>query len=285
MSQDQNDSDRPAGIQYHGIAGASDDCEAAALRLLTAGGELARALILTSGRNHAFLLFNAVGDPIAIKSGFASGYGGAGPTALSRVLEFLHAHSVEIDEAEVTESVLERLDNSALTLADLDAVEHGERVRPGRWGNDYIRDNERDSGHDRTLWATLPAVMPYALLDPRLVDLALGFEADADAILNRCYRRLEDIVRERTGLKQHGVKLFSAAFEGDAPPLGWEVPDPSEGTGRALLFKSVYLAYRNPRAHRELTRGQHMAEFLLLNQLFRLEAEAVGPAGVGVTSA
>jgi hypothetical protein len=35
------------------------------------------------------------------------------------------------------------------------------------------------------------------------------------------------------------------------------------------------MAYRNPRAHRELTRGQHLAEFLLLNQLFKLEADAV----------
>jgi len=275
MTEEAESPDRPAGIEYHGIAGASDDCEGAVLRLLTSGGNLARALILTSGRDHAFLLFNTVGDSIAIKSGFASGYGGAGPTALSRVVEFLNGHGVEIDEVEITEGVLERLDDSALTLADVDAIEQGKRVRPGRWGNDYIRAHERDTGHDKTLWRTLPSVMPYALLDPRLVELALDFDTDPDGRLNRGYRRLEDLVRERTGLKHHGAKLFSAAFEGDTPPLVWDVPDASEATGRALLFKGVYMAYRNPRAHRELTQGQHLAEFLLLNQLFKLEADAV----------
>lgn len=275
MTEEAESPDRPAGIEYHGIAGASDDCEGAVLRLLTSGGNLARALILTSGRDHAFLLFNTVGNSIAIKSGFASGYGGAGPTALSRVVEFLNGHGVEIDEVEITEGVLERLDNSALTLADVDAIEQGKRVRPGRWGNDYIRAHERDTGHDKTLWRTLPSVMPYALLDPRLVELALDFDTDPDGRLNRGYRRLEDLVRERTGLKHHGAKLFSAAFEGDTPPLVWDVPDASEATGRALLFKGVYMAYRNPRAHRELTQGQHLAEFLLLNQLFKLEADAV----------
>jgi len=267
--------DRPAGIEYHGVAGASADCEAAVLRLLTSGGNLAGALILTSGRDHAFLLFNDIGDPIAIKSGFASGYGGAGPTALSRVVEFLNGHGVEIDEVEVTEDLLERLDDSALTLADIDAIEHGKRVRPARWGNDYIRAHERDSGHDRTLWQTLPAIMPYALLDPRLVELSLDFETDPDGRLNRGYRRLEDIVRNRAGLKENGVRLFSAAFQGDAPPLTWSVEDSAESKGRAQLFAAVYMAYRNPRAHREMSRGQHLVEFLLLNQLFKLEAEAV----------
>ncbi len=274
MAEDANSPDRPAGIEYHGIAGASDAGEAAVLRLLASGGNLDRALILTSGRNHAFLLFNGVGDAIAIKSGFASGFGGAGPTALSRVVAFLNGHGVAIDEVDITDDLLERLDDSALTLADVEAIEHGKRLRPGRWGNDYIREHERDTGHDRTLWQTFPSVMPYALLDPRLVELALDFEADADGRLNLGYRRLEDIVRERTGLKLHGAKLFSAAFQGEMPPLVWDVPDPADATGRALLFAGVYMAYRNPRAHREMTRGQHLAEFLLLNQLFRLEADA-----------
>jgi hypothetical protein len=34
------------------------------------------------------------------------------------------------------------------------------------------------------------------------------------------------------------------------------------------------MAYRNPRAHQEKPRSELLAEFLLLNQLFRLEAEA-----------
>lgn len=265
--------ERPAGIEYHGIAGASADCEAAILRLIMFGPRLARALILTSGRDHALLLFNEVGDPIAIKSGFASGYGGTGPTALSRVLQFLERHGVEIDEVEVADDFIQRLDASALTVADVNAAEHGTHVRPSRW-SDYIRRRETDAAFDNTLWQSLPSVMPFAMIDPRLIDLALVFETDPDGCLNRGYRRLEDIVRKRTGLKEHGTKLFSAAFQVDVPPLVWDVEDPSEAKGRGLLFSGIYMAYRNPRAHREMTRGQHLAEFLLLNQLFKLEAEA-----------
>src|SRR5260221_12748479 len=52
------------------------------------------------------------------------------PTALSRTVEFLNGHGVEIDEVEITEDLLQRLDDSALTLADVEAIEQGKRVRP-----------------------------------------------------------------------------------------------------------------------------------------------------------
>lgn len=269
--------DAPAGIEYHGVAGSSADCETAVLRLLMIGPRLARLLILTAGRDHALMLFNEFDDPIAIKSGFASGYGGSGPTALSRVVQLLWKHDVEIEEIIVDEALIERVDRSALTAADLAAIETAAPVRPGRWGNDYIRDRENDTASDRSLWGTLPQVMPYALLDPRLVDLAMAFAADPDACLQKAYRQLEDHLRTRTGLKEFGGKLFSKAFQGNGAVLTWDVPDPAEAQGRANLFAAVFMAYRNPRAHR-LSVGDHLSEFLLLNQLFKLEAEAVGVA-------
>lgn len=271
---DADAADKLAGIEYHGVAGSSADCEKAVLRLLMIGPRLARALILTAGRDHALLLFNEFNDPIAIKSGFASGYGGAGPTALSRVVQFLWTHGVDLEEIEVSDEVLERLDQSGLTTADLNAIETATPLRPSRWGNDYIRGGENAAAYDRTLWSTLPQVMPFAILDPRLIDLALVFEADADACLNKAYRQLEDAIRTRTGLKEFGGKLFSKAFQGEGAVLTWDVPDPAEVQGRANLFAAVFMAYRNPRAHR-LSRRDELSEFLLLNQLYKLEADAV----------
>ena len=87
---------RLAAIEYHGVAGGTAECESAVIRQLMCAPVLARALILTAARDHAFLLFTEVGDPIAIRSGFASGYGGTGPRGLSRVLQFLDAHGIEI---------------------------------------------------------------------------------------------------------------------------------------------------------------------------------------------
>jgi len=101
----------------------------------------------------------------------------------------------------------------------------------------------------------------YALLDPRLIELRARLETDADGRLNRGYRRLEDMCASDRTEAARRQALFRR-FEGAAPPLVWDVPDASEGTGRALLFKGVYMAYRNPRAHREMARGQHLAEFL-----------------------
>jgi hypothetical protein len=78
-------------------------------------------------------------------------------------------------------------------------------------------------------------------------------------------------------VRNHGAKLFSAAFLGDDPLLKWQVDDEAEQKGRANLFTGAFMAFRNPRAHRIQSDNSHeqLSEFLLLNQLFRLEADAV----------
>ena len=50
-------------------------------------------------------------------------------------------------------------------------------------------------------------VVPFAIVDGRLVDLALSFWEEPDHRLVTGYRRLEDIVRERTGLQEHGFAV------------------------------------------------------------------------------
>lgn len=269
-----NRDQEPAGIQYHGVAGSSADCREAVERLLQTGVPLTRARIVTHGRRHALILTTDIGDPIAIKSGFSSGYGGEGPTAFSFVLQLLQAASVEIDEREASADSFDRLNQSALMQGEFEELWRGpaQFLRP--W-SDYILDRHFEASIRGELWQDLPPVLPFGLLDPRLAPLAGRFWSDPDALLNQAYRRLEDSVRRRTGLKGIGQKLFNAAFLGPKAKLTWVGHDEGELQGRGQLFGAIYLAYRNPRAHQEAPRSNALSELLLLNHLFRLEAEAV----------
>jgi hypothetical protein len=269
----------PACIQYMGLPGISEDCKEAIMRLIQFGDNITSARILSCDRTHCLLLTINVGDTVAIKSGFASGYGGEGPTAFSFVLQLLEAHGAEIDEVDVTQDLVDRVDMSSLTEGDLGSIERARRVSPRR-ANDYVSQRDWDREHSGELWQEFPPVIPFAIVDRRIVDLAKRFWEGPDEHLLTAYRRLEDIVRKRIGSAEHGAKLFSSAFLGDKATLGWPGMSNGEQVGRANLFTAVYNAYRNPRAHRELghdAQGQ-LAEFLLLNHLYGLERAAVdGP--------
>ena len=197
----------PEGIEYHGVAGSSQDCQNAVMRLLQFGEAIARARILSCSSEHAFLLTSDLGDVKAIKSGFSSGYGGAGPTAFSYVLQLLEAHGVEIEEYIVNEAVMERLDQSALTSADMSVIDAAKPLRPSRWHH-YMLRQHIDCQRQGTFWQDFPPVIPYAIIDSRIADLALGFWQNPDDRILTAYKRLEDIIRKRTGLKEHGTKAF-----------------------------------------------------------------------------
>lgn len=270
-------SDQPAGIQYVGIAGISKDCQDAVLRFIQFGTRITHVRILSAERDHCLLLTLEGGDPVAVKSGFASGYGGEGPSCFSYVLQILDSHGVEMIEHDVAHSLLDKIDYSALTKSDLESVESMSPVHPTRW-HDYVFHDDFKRASEGTLWREqFPAVMPFALIDARIMDLALDFWNSPDNGLLVGYRRLEDIVRERTAIKQHGIKLFSQAFNPGEGALTWENIDDGERAGRMQLFTGTYGAHRNRRAHRELRThsGDLLAEFLLLNHLYCLERDAV----------
>lgn len=262
------------GLEYHGIAGSSQDCQEAVMRLLQYGTSIVRARIVSSGTTHCMLLSNSIGDQIAVKSGFSSGYGGTGPTSFSVTLQLLDSHGVEIDEVVVDESLIDRLNRSALTITDVENITVASAVKPSRWFG-YILDRHEKQSRNGTLWQEFSPVIPFSIVDPRIIDLALNFWNGADGNLLRGYRRLEDIVRERTGLTDSNAKLFSRAFNEEEAILTWVKIDKSEKIGRINLFTGTYMAYRNPRAHKENPKTELLAEFLLLNQLYLLEREAV----------
>lgn len=268
-------SNKLAGIEYAGIAGASHECQDAVLRLLQFGDEITRARILSFSNRHCLLLTVNAGDPVAVKSGFSSGYGGEGPRRFSYVLQLLIAYKVEIEEYPVQETLIERLDKSALTLSDIEDIDSARPVRPSRW-YDYVLDEDFYDIPDARVWSEFRPVIPLAIIDIRIIDLAISFWKNPDERLLTGYRRLEDAVRERTGLDKHGMKLFSQAFGEPTPSLHWKDIDDGERAGRVNLFTGAYMAHRNPRAHRELKSSvtRQLTEFLLLNHLFLLEKDS-----------
>lgn len=269
------DKTESAEIQYMGVPGSTQDCLDAIFRLIQFGDVISTARILTYSNRHGFLLAINVGDLVAVKSGFTSGYGGEGPSGFSYVLQLLRTHGAEITEHDIGEDLLGRLDNSALLGSDLALIDKSPPVLPSRW-YDYIRDRDWDRSANGTQWERFPPIIPYALVDPRIADLALGFWQSPDENLLKGYRRLEDVVRRRTGLSGQGQKLFAEAFNGKNARLTWAQGDEASRIGKANLFSAAYMANRNPRVHTEPSEftGNHLAEFLLLNHLFALEADA-----------
>lgn len=268
-----------AGIQYMGLAGLSAPCAKAVQRLLASDEKVARALLLSADGHHAFLL--NIGDAdfeewVAIKSGFSSGYAGEGPRTLSETLALLQAFEIWVEEVEVDPQLLQRLDQSALTMKDLEFVTKAQPVRPRRWV-DYMYEGDFGHAHRARAIRRLRPAMPWGLLDERLYDLAKSFDDNPDHALMAGFRRLEETVRTRIGKDVSEAKVFASAFQGEKPCLTWTGITTAERISRGNLFVGAYGAFRNPRAHRELDqdRETQLSEFITLNLLFRLEAEAI----------
>ncbi len=273
-----DDSDILQEIQYHGRAGISQSCKDAIARLIHFGDSIGNVRLLTNEGQHGFLLTINDDDLIAVKCGFRSGYAGEGPNALAVSLQLLRRHGADIGEYIVSPKIITRINGSALTVNDIRSIESSAPVRPRRW-HDYIWENAAGrSGDAERLQREFPEAMPFRLIDPRLVDLALEFPNDPDKANLSAYRRLEDLVRDRTGISgEHSAKLFAKAFQGENAPLKWSGIEASEQQGRVSLFTGTYMAFRNRRAHREPESSHNGAlqEFLLINQLYKLEAEAI----------
>lgn len=266
-----------AGIQYIGESGITESCKKAVMQLIHAGEKIKEVKILTVEGNysnsHALLLTLEFETKIAVKGGFASGYNGEGPKGFSFVLNLLNQYTDNINEYVVTGDVFDRVSSSSLSVKDLEYIGSLRRVVPARW-YDFVP--FRKDKH--CVFKEFPLSIPMALIDSRLIEIALAFDTNPDNAILNGYRKIESIVRDRTELtKESSTKLFSKAFQGDDSVLCWEGLDPGESKGRASLFTSVFMAYRNNRAHQEPRHdlNDDIREFLLINQLFILENDAI----------
>lgn len=277
MTNQRLRSDDLAGIQYLGLDGITQSCLTALTSLFGREERLTAADLITCEQTHGLLIWTEFDEVIAIKPGFASGYGGEGPRGLAMALSLLQRHRVEIDEYVVDTLFMARLSASCLLLKDIDHLEQAEPLRPRRW-YDYIYEYEHLVENGRDMLAPGYSIsIPFGLVDHRIMDLAVEFRTNPDGSIISAFRRLEDVFRTRTGLAGEGTRLFGNAFAGDNPVLRWDVPDVGECRGRAQLFSAAFMAFRNARVHRELHLNMESAlrEFLLVNELFRLESEAM----------
>jgi len=269
----------PSQLQYLGSAGITMPCVKAISRLLQCGETIKVAWLLSSKSTHAFthafILHNQHSKLFIIRSGFRSGYNGEGPYGLAMALQILQRHKVEIEELDVSLELIEKLDKALLTEKDIEKLAMSKPVRPDRWYK-YVLPHLKNPSEieNPDVKSYYPVQLPFWLIDNRIFDLALCFSEDKDATIVKAYRRLEDTVRQRSGITESGAKLFSKAFMVDNSPLYWNLPDEAESKGRGNLFSAVYTAFRNARAHREI-RGGEEREFLLINELFLLDSEAV----------
>tara|TARA_R100000353_G_scaffold70088_1_gene53999 strand:+ start:416 stop:1279 length:864 start_codon:yes stop_codon:yes gene_type:complete len=264
-----------AAIQYLGEPGISQHCRKAVMDLVQGGHVLVEVKLLTCeaeySASHCLLIRSNYEVLYAVKSGFASGYSGEGPRALSYVLELLSLVCDDINEYVVSASIIERVDHSCLYSSDIEQLESARCILPQRW-HDYIQHPRHG---EASIFGEFPVEIPYSLIDARLIPFALKFKNDPDAALIGAYRLLEEEVRRKAGIEgEQGSRLFSLAFIKDQSPLCWEKGHEQESAGRAQLFSQIFMAFRNPRVHRKINTSlqDDVREFLLINQLFVLEA-------------
>ncbi|MEX0844659.1 MAG: TIGR02391 family protein [Balneolaceae bacterium] len=267
---------KSAGIQYLGLSASTRTCKDAIICLIQSNKLIEKARLLTSSNRHCFLLMLEQGEKIAIKPGFTSGYGGEGPSALSYIITLFEAFDIEIDEIDVDDEVIYRVDYSCLSDKDLEVITESRAKHPNRVF-DYVIERDLELKKSGNLWKSFKPVIPFSIIDHRLSDLAISFWDSPDEKILIGYRRFEDTIRKRTGINEHGAKLFSEAYRGKEPKLTWDGLKGGELDGRIQLMIGSFMSYRNPRAHRESkhSAADYLLEFLLLNHLYKLERESV----------
>lgn len=274
-----------AEIQYWGLSGVTKQCLESIVRSIHYGDIIHEAKLISCRESdcayHGFILNINDDEIVGIKSGFSSGYLGTGSKGLAKALQLLMFHGTDIKEYEVTKDFIDRLDKSCLLTSDLEFLNDANYIRPDRYA-DYIFDVGDSAslslGDKVDLLNEFPLSIPFSLIDPRIIDLAINFFDNPDAKILTAFRRLEEIVKTRTNITdKFGSKLFLAAFQGDESPLYWKDEEKSEQAAKANLFSAIYGSYRNPRAHREVYSDNdgYLREFLLVNELFILEKAAI----------
>lgn len=262
-------------IDYVGREGFTQPCVDAIVRLIQSNETIQEVRLLTCDKNHGFLIKIEPEYWIAVRSGFASGYIGQGSVSFGLMLALFDSLDVDVKEYVISKAILDRLNNCSLTIKDMESIESMRR-QASRRIYDYMHAVGISNPGNADWYSFFPHAMPLIIIDSRLRKIALEFWTNPSDALMSGYRLLEDIVRERIDSTKGSSKLFSEAFNNNGP-LTWDIDDPGELSGRMHLFTGTYMTFRNPRAHRQLNSqpDELLSEFLLLNQLFLLESEAI----------
>ncbi|MDC5562069.1 TIGR02391 family protein, partial [Acinetobacter baumannii] len=127
---------------------------------------------------------------------------GEGPRGLATALTLLKRHEIETEEILVSSKILRKANNSTLNDSEIELLFKQEIIRPIRL-HDYIYPFTKEVAETHKRKRYYPLELPYSILDDRIFDLALLFKQDPDSALLKAYKRLEDILRTRTGLNEH----------------------------------------------------------------------------------
>src|SRR5690242_18425259 len=95
-------SEQLAVAQYVGSRLTTRSCLDALPRLLASSAAIQRALLLSAEARHGFYIECNDPEPIFVRCGFASGYPGEGPAALSIALHLLGRFGVDVEEVVVS---------------------------------------------------------------------------------------------------------------------------------------------------------------------------------------
>lgn len=264
-------------IQYLGTP-YTQDCLDAIGFILQTQTYIEKVLLLSCNQAHAYLI-KSHRNAYIIRSGFSSGYSGEGPKGLASSLQLLLKHNIEVEEVNISEKTMKKINQTSLSDNDLESILKTEYIRPLQI-HEYIyaiyKTTEYQVNNDRYY----PQTLPFHLIDSRIFDLSLKFNDDPNNAILTAYTRLEDIIRTKINSNSFSKELFEKAFYSNNPkPLFiWQSAEnleASKAIGR--LFTNIFTAYRNERAHSEVDKpySKQLREFLLINELYILESEAI----------
>jgi len=252
-------------IQYHGDYCTTKSCIEAIVRILQFNDVIDLAVLITFQNSHAFLLTVNEYQKIIIQPGFTSGYDGEGPIGLARVIRLLQHRSVELDEVSVSKKIFLKIQGCKLDDKDLMMIEETPYIRPRTLG-DYVYNIGEFT--DDEIQKVFPTTLSWAIIDSRILDLALCLDqGDSSAVLSG-FNRLETILKDRC---PSNVKTLK-----DAAAFIFTGVNRSDSSSAAEKFvTAVYTLFRNIRAHEEsnFSRSEDIRCFMLLNELYLIEKQ------------
>lgn len=265
-------------IQYLGTP-YTQDCLNAIGVILQTQIYIEKALLLSCNQTHAYLI-KSHRNTYIIRSGFRSDYPGEGPKGLASSLQLLLKHNIAVDEINISEKLMKKINHSSLSDTDIEIMLKTEVVRPTNI-YEYIYEIYKTTEYQVTNDRYYPTELPYHLIDSRILDLALKFNDDPNHSILTAYTRLEDIVKAKINDQTlFSNNLLKAAFVSDKQRQSiyfWDKNNERVSNALGCLFTNIFTAYRNERAHSEVDKSysKQLREFLLINELYLLENESI----------
>ena len=206
----------------------------------------------------------ARGEQASDHNQHCSGYGGEGPKGLAKVIQLLRFHRIDLEEVRVNGKLFSRIEQCQLLDRDLHKIEQMQYVRPLSWV-DYLHDIGKVD--DSELQHLFPYEIPWASLEPRILDLAMNLQYGDLSAVSQAFNRFESVLKKRCANEAKSLRQAANQVFSNSAMKGSE-------SAKEKFVTSVFTLFRNPRAHEELnpTRQEDFRCFVLLNELFLMEA-------------